>query len=71
MGNYPNMSYCAFENTFRALDQITTALIEARNEGRLEEFVNDLSMDERVAFEQIVHMAHDLIAVAETCDELA
>lgn len=32
--NFPNMSYCAFENTAKSMDQVANMLQEAINEGK-------------------------------------
>jgi hypothetical protein len=35
MSNYPNMSYCMFENTSNAMDQIASALEDAIENNKL------------------------------------
>ena len=64
MTNYPNMSYCMFENTHRAIDQLISAMREAQinSPEAVLEFVNDMSREERRAFEDIAAMAMDLIS---------
>lgn len=49
MSNYPNMSYCMFENTYSAMVQVVDAMREAEEKGELEEFYADLSKQERNA----------------------
>jgi hypothetical protein len=48
MHNFPNMSYCAFENTSRAMDQLAYMLEEAIREG---EPLNLNQYEERAYYE--------------------
>ena len=43
----PNMSYCMWENTSKALDQCIQGLQEAEEEDSIEEYVANLSDDEK------------------------
>lgn len=54
MSNYPNMSYCAFENTAAAIRQLIGMLGDAIDEGEPREMS---SYQERRAFEEM----HELI----------
>ena len=50
MRDYPNMSYCMYENTTLALKQILDDLTNAQEEGRtFEEYANDRSSREERA----------------------
>ena len=50
MRDYPNMSYCMYENTTLALKQILNHLSEAQEEGlTFEEYANDRSSREERA----------------------
>lgn len=50
MRDYPNMSYCMYENTTLALKQILDSLSNAQEEGRtFEEYANDRSSREERA----------------------
>lgn len=51
--NYPNMSYCMFENTQLALEQIVAKMQEAVGEGTVQDFFMDLSSDERRAMSEL------------------
>lgn len=44
---YPNMSYCMFENTRAAVDQLIEHMAEAQEEGTVREFISDMSQSER------------------------
>ena len=50
MSNYPNMSYCAFENTAAAIRQLIGMLGDAIDEGEPREMS---SYQERRAFEEM------------------
>ena len=50
---YPNMSYCMFENTSAAVDQLIEHMQEAVEEGTLREWFTDLSSSERQAMSQL------------------
>ena len=73
MNHYPNMSYCMFENTNLAIDQLILAMREAQDEGpeAVLEFVNDMNSRERDAFQEIAAMARDLIAEVEKTEQIA
>jgi len=64
MSNYPNMSYCMCENTLAALRQVLSAMQE---EGPM--FLNDMSRDERRAFEQLFNACETFVNVAEELEE--
>ena len=66
--NYPNMSYCAFENTNAALAQLTAIVDRALEDGLSHgDFVNDMSEDEKRAFRKI---RSKMATLAEVLDEL-
>ena len=64
MSNYPNMSYCMCENTLVALRQVLSAMQE---EGPM--FLQDMSRDERRAFEQLFNACETFVNVAEELEE--
>ena len=72
MNNYPNMSYCMFNNTLLALDQLIMAMREAQDAGpeAVCEFVLDMNREERKAFEEIAAMCNDLIAECRNVEEV-
>lgn len=64
MSNYPNMSYCMNENTLQALKQV----IDAMNyEG--EDFLRDLSGDERRAWRELFSACEDFMTRADELQE--
>ena len=70
MSNYPNMSYCMFENTLDALYQIKCDLEEKIGEGgqSFEDYRAERSSDaERQAVENFVDMIQELSAIFEDC----
>lgn len=62
----PNMSYCQFENTAGAIDQLMTNMQEAIEKGKCTEFVEDMSQYERQAFETMVTKITELQEMLET-----
>lgn len=62
MSNYPNMSYCACENTNNALNQIMGMMGEA---GSVENFFNDLSDSEQQAFRAMLETMVEITGYAE------
>ncbi len=59
MSNYPNMSYCMCENTLHALQQVLEAMQEDPA------FMEDMSRDERYAFEELFRACEDFVQHAE------
>jgi len=54
MSDYPNMSYCMYQNTRRALQQIIGDLEEAHEEGvTYFEYIDALSSEERAAMKEL------------------
>ncbi len=63
-----NMSYCRFHNTAHALVDCVGAMEDALEEGmNLEQFMEDLSSDERRAFSNLLRLCE---RVQETVEEL-
>jgi len=60
MSNYPNMSYCMFQNTQMAMDQ----LAEFMQEADMDE-VLDISKDELRAMRELVGYCEQYIRLAE------
>lgn len=69
MSNYPNMSYCMFENTYSAMMQVTSALREAEDKGELESFFADLSKQERIALKHLRYACDDYQEMMEALDK--
>ena len=64
MSGYPNMSYCAFENTVRALDQLVAMMGEAVDEARsLSEFTAEMSRDEVNALRKLPYRMNKLLTL--------
>jgi|694.fasta_scaffold104736_6 hypothetical protein len=64
MSNYPNMSYCMFENTQMAMDQLATFLQEADQDDML-----DMSKTELRAMRELVGYCEQYIRLVEEFDE--
>ena len=64
MSNYPNMSYCMCNNTLLAIKQITEAM---ENEGPM--FLNDLSREERRAYEELFQYCESFLTLAEELED--
>ena len=62
MSNYPNMSYCMYQNTRLALQQILGDLEEAHEKGvTYEEYVDDFSSsDEKYAMNELVNLFEEV-----------
>lgn len=63
MRNYPNMSYCMFQNTKLAMDQLAEFMIEADQDDML-----DISDDELRAMRELVGYCEQYIRLAEDFD---
>lgn len=63
MRNYPNMSYCMFQNTRAAMDQLAEFMQEADFDDVL-----DISRDELVAMRELVGYCEQYIRLAEDFD---
>lgn len=63
MSNYPNMSYCMFQNTKMAMDQLAEFMIEADFDDVL-----DISDDELRAMRELVGYCEQYIRLAEDFD---
>ena len=63
MSNYPNMSYCMFQNTKMAMDQLAEFMIEADFDDVL-----DISEDELRAMRELVGYCEQYIRLAEDFD---
>lgn len=67
MSNYPNMSYCMYENTVGALNQICNDLSDALDDQvTIEEYRKDRSSrQEAEAFDRIKYMCEDVLRLIE------
>lgn len=63
MSNYPNMSYCMFQNTRSAMDQLALFMIEADQDDLL-----DISEYELRAMRELVGYCEQYIRLAEDFD---
>jgi hypothetical protein len=70
MKNYPNMSYCAFENTALALQQLMEIINDELEEGRnYEEFLESRSsLEERSAVKRVRKNCEALLDLFEAID---
>jgi len=66
----PNMSYCMFENTAAAMEQILDHLREALDEGpeAVQKFMNDLSRYERASWTDLMEQAGELSRLTSEMD---
>jgi hypothetical protein len=62
--NYPNMSYCMFENTTRAMEQILEALVEADYKEGLE-----LNQYEKPAYGRLKGLCEEIIYEMERLED--
>ena len=64
MSNYPNMSYCMFENTTMAMRQILEALNDA-------DYVEDLDLNqyEKPAYSKLGRLCEEIIHAIERLEE--
>lgn len=63
MSNYPNMSYCMFQNTQMAMDQLITFMQEADQDDML-----DMSRDELRAMQELFGYCEQYMRLAEDFD---
>jgi len=72
MSDYPNMSYCAFSNTVLAMKQVLSALVEAVEDGpeAVQEFMEDLGMDEARALRQLTQLSQDFAELAKELNSM-
>ena len=66
MRNYPNMSYCAFENTESAINQLIGMVSSAVDEN----YPLDLSPDEHRAYDRLRDAMEVLTDLMEAYDEM-
>lgn len=66
MNNYPNMSYCAIENTSHALRQVIELIRDAEEDGiELKEYLENVNSHERSAWDRLVDYAQEILEIAE------
>ena len=72
MSNYPNMSYCMYENTVGALNQICNDLSDALDDQvTIEEYRKDRSSrQEAEAFDRIKYMCEDVLRLIENLNNV-
>ena len=63
MSNYPNMSYCMFQNTLGAMNQLAEFMIEADQDDVL-----DMSKDEIRAMRELFGYCEQYLRLAEEFD---
>jgi hypothetical protein len=66
MSNYPNMSYCAFENTSQAIRQLMQMIGEAIDEG---EPLRMSSRNEKFAFHEMPALLEEFQDILDQYDE--
>ena len=69
--NYPNMSYCQFENTAAAMEQVMQTIddhIEENN--HLEDFKDFLSRDENEGYEKLISLCERLLDESGRLEEI-
>lgn len=66
MSNYPNMSYCAFENTSQAIRQLMQMIGEAIDEG---EPLRMSSRNEKFAFREMPALLEEFQDILDQYDE--
>ena len=64
MSNYPNMSYCMFQNTQMAMDQLVTFMQEADQDDML-----DMSKDELRAMRELFGYCEQYMKLVEEFDD--
>lgn len=64
MSNYPNMSYCMFQNTRMAMDQLAEFMQEATQDDML-----DMSKDELTAMRELVGYCEQYLRLVEDFDD--
>ena len=71
MSNYPNMSYCMYENTVHAMNQICNDLSDAEaNYVSLNDYRKQRSsMHEAQAFDRIKYMCEDMLRLLENISQ--
>lgn len=62
--SYPNMSYCMFENTMHAMNQLLGAM---EDEGGA--LLADMSSEERRAFAQLFNQCESYVEMAQAMQE--
>ena len=77
MRDYPNMSYCMFQNTVSAMNQILDAIDEAKIGDGVVDFFESLSREERRNLqhlfnqcEQFMHDAEDIWDQIEEVEDI-
>ncbi len=71
MTSYPNMSYCMFQNTRLAMEQLIEAMNEAVSQGPegIREFFQDMDRSEKQALSDIFNMCEDYMNLADELEE--
>lgn len=69
MSNYPNMSYCMFQNTNGALHQILNAMVDAEEDDELGKFLAELSQEERRACRWLAENCRDFLEILEQAED--
>lgn len=69
MRDYPNMSYCMFQNTEAAMAQILDAMRNAAAADGLASFYKDLSREERNSLQALVHACEEYLEATEVLME--
>ena len=73
MSNYPNMSYCMFQNTRLAMEQLIEAMNEAVKQGPegIKEFYMDMDQQEKRALTELFCAYEDFVDLAHALEDAA
>lgn len=65
MRNYPNMSYCMFENTVNAMSQILESIDDAKIGDGVVDFFESLSREERRSLQHLFNQCEEFMNQAQ------
>ena len=68
---YPNMSYCMFEKTALAIDQILDHMLEAQENNQAPKFLEDMSPSEKRAYERMYDMCRQFVQLSENFEQMS
>lgn len=67
--NYPNMSYCMFQNTVSAMNQILQVIDDAKLEDGVVDFFDGLSRQEQRNLQHLYDQCQQFMAEVENMSE--
>lgn len=73
MSNCPNMSYCMFENTKNAMEQLIQAMGDALQDGNVRDFFEQMSREwqELRAYREMFNLCETFISLADDLNQAA